>query len=315
MSSQAQADEAPVAAGPPSGLAAGVVLFQPNRDVLERLLDAVEPCVNVIYLFVNAIGDAEVFAALAGRAKTRLIVSQVNFGIGEALNVIVLHAALDGIAQVVLFDQDSSPTPDVVPRLRTAWQALADAGQTPAVVGPRLVAPAEGGYKAPRYFPQPGRAAIGSKRPVRFVPTSGSLISVEAFRRIGAFRGDYFIDAIDLEWCFRAWGTGFSCWCAETVPMVHTVGEGVLEARALAVKTPLQRDFRFETYVRNTVYGFRLTHIPASWKLRQAVYLALQFLAVAYATGFRASVMRRFGKGLVDGLRGRLGPPDGALYT
>ena len=104
--------------------------------------------------------------------------------------------------------------------------------------------------------------------------------------------------------------------CRRTsLTMTHTVGEGALEIPVLGLRTPLQRDFRYETYVRNTVYGFRLKHIPLSWKLRQAGYLVVQFGIAALATGFRAALMKRFARGFLDGLRGRLGPPDGALLT
>jgi rhamnosyltransferase len=97
--------------------------------------------------------------------------------------------------------------------------------------------------------------------------------------------------------------------------MPHTVGEGAYEVKGVGIRTPRQRDFRYETYVRNTVYGFRLPHIPLSWKLRQGGYLAAQVAFIGVKTGFRPSLMRRFARGIADGLRGRLGPPEGARHT
>ncbi|MCV5902536.1 hypothetical protein OFN63_41200, partial [Escherichia coli] len=64
---------------------------------------------------------------------------------------------------------------------------------------------------------------------VEFLATSGSLVDIAAFDRIGPFRDDYFIDAVDLEWCFRAWSRSYSCWIARAVAMEHTVGAGVLK--------------------------------------------------------------------------------------
>jgi rhamnosyltransferase len=303
------------AAADPQNLAAGVVLFEPDPGTLRALVAAIGPGVATIYLFVNALSDTALRAELEALPQVAIIDSPVNFGVGEALNLIVLQAALAGFGEVILFDQDSRPVPTVIASLVSVYRSLVAQGANPAVVAPRLVAPSGAAFKAPRYFPHPGRRGGAQAQPVRFVPTSGSLVSIAAFRSVGTFRGDYFIDGIDLEWCFRAWRRGYSCWCANDVTMVHTVGEGVLEARALGVRTPRQRDFRFETYVRNTVYGFRLAHIPLSWKLRQAAYLLLQFAAAAVASRFRGSLLKRFARGFVNGLRGRLGPPDGALYT
>jgi rhamnosyltransferase len=149
--------------------------------------------------------------------------------------------------------------------------------------------------------------------PVYYLPTSGSLISIEAFREIGPFREDYFIDGIDLEWCFRAWSKGYSCWLSTDTTMEHTVGEG--SVGAFGFRTPRQKDFRLETYVRNTVYGLRLAHIPLSWKLRQSGYLAAQVVLLSIANRFRPSLLKRLGRGLVNGLRGRLGPPEGVPFT
>jgi len=305
----------PAAPAAPQRLAAGVVVFEPDPATLRALIEAIEPAVDTIYIFVNALSDAALRADLESRPRVAIIDSPLNFGVGEALNLIVLHAAWAGFTEVVVFDQDSKPVASVVPSLVGLYRSLLDEGAKPAVVAPRLVAPPGAAFKAPRYFTHPGRPRAPEAQPVCFVPTSGSLVSIAAFRSIGPFRGDYFIDGIDLEWCFRAWQRGYSCWCARHVDMVHTVGEGVLEAPALGIRTPRQRDFRFETYVRNTVYGFRLRHIPLSWKLRQGAYLVLQFAAAAGASGFRRSLLKRFARGFVNGLRGRLGPPDGALRT
>jgi rhamnosyltransferase len=299
----------------PTNLAAGIVVFEPDRDILLALVAAVGPGVGTIFIFINALTNRALRTELEDRPRVRLIDSPVNFGVGDALNLIVLHAALAGFSEVLLFDQDSRPSCSLAPELFSIYHALVDQGARPSVVAPRLIAPSGATYKAPRYFRHPGVREESGAQPVHFVPTSGSLVSIEAFRNVGAFRGDYFIDGIDLEWCFRAWTHGYSCWCADGVSMIHTVGEGILEARSLGIRTPRQRDFRFETYVRNTVYGFRLRHIPVSWKLRQATYLLLQFATAAVATGFRASLLKHFARGFINGLRGRLGPPDGALYT
>jgi rhamnosyltransferase len=63
------------------------------------------------------------------------------------------------------------------------------------------------------------------------------------------------------------------------------------------------------------VYGFRLPHIPLSWKLRQGAYLVAQVALLTVASGFNPSLLRRLGRGFVNGIRGRLGPPDGVPFT
>ncbi len=133
--------------------------------------------------------------------------------------------------------------------------------------------------------------------PVDFLPTSGTLFNLRVLRETGLFRADFFIDAIDLEWCFRAWARGGSCWLAGDVPMVHTVGSGAIPL-GFGLTMPNQRPFRMGTYLRNTVYGFRLAHIPLGWKLRQAAYLPLQIWGFARHHGFRAEAVRAHAGGV-----------------
>jgi rhamnosyltransferase len=299
----------------PACLAAGIVVFEPEPAILQGLIAAVAPNVGAVLVFVNALSDDGLREILHRTDKVVLIESQVNLGVGAALNILVLNAALAGYQRIVVFDQDSRPDATVVPTLAGTFDDLLAVGEVPAVVGPRLISPPESRYKEPRYFGRKDHRRLPGLVAVQFLPTSGSLISIDAFRKVGTFRGDYFIDGIDLEWGFRAWSCGFSCWCADQVTMPHTVGEGVYEARSLGISTPRQRDFRFETYVRNTIYGLRLRHIPLSWKIRQLGYMGVQFITTAVASRFRLPLMKSFVRGFSNGLRGRLGPPDGAKFT
>ncbi|HEY8381977.1 MAG TPA: glycosyltransferase family 2 protein [Microvirga sp.] len=310
----AGASQAWGASGPTEpSLAAAIVVFEPDTDILRGLIAAVAPAVGTTFVFINALSDAALRSELAARPGLVLVDAPRNFGIGEALNILALHAIWAGYGQLILFDQDSRPSAGLVPGLVALAAALRSRGETPAVVGPRLVAPP--GHKAPRYVPRPTGRGDGDAEAVHFLPTSGSLVDLDAFRRVGTFRGDYFIDAIDLEWCFRAWARGYSCWCARHIAMPHTVGEGVIAARRLGLATPRQKDFRFETYVRNTVYGFRLGHIPLSWKIRQGLYLLAQFGLLMTSPGPRIPLAKRFARGFLHGVLGRLGPPQGAPFT
>jgi rhamnosyltransferase len=293
-------------------VAGGVTAFGPDPGTLLALIEAVAPSVHVVLVFVNGYADEALVEQLRKDSRVQVLYSERNQGVGHALNQIVDAAALSGCDSVVLFDQDSRPRSDVLPLLMASAQALRRGGQKPAAVGPKLHAQTSS-TKQPRYFERKNHTAQELAVPVHYLPTSGTLISIDAFREIGPFRGDYFIDGIDLEWCFRAWAKGYSCWLATNVTMEHTVGDG--SVGAFGFRTPQQKEFRLETYVRNTIYGFRLPHISFSWKLRQAAYLAAQVALFSIASGFRPSLMKRFGRGIVNGIRGRLGPPDGVPFT
>ena len=148
---------------------------------------------------------------------------------------------------------------------------------------------------------------------VAFVISSGSLVDVEAAAAIGPFRADYFIDAIDLEWCFRAGARGFSIWVADRVRMDHRLGRGVIRLPVLGILLADQPPRRLYTYLRNQLAMLRLPHVPAAHKTRMLLSLPLRLPVYLVRNGFSREARAALLNGLRDGIAGRLGPPDGAL--
>ena len=297
----------------PLPVAAGIVSFHPDPVLLLDLVASIARDTGRIYLFNNAPLDPALALVLADYSTVVTLDAGSNLGVGVGLNFIALAASRDGFERLVLFDQDSRPWPGMVARLDQAFDELEAHRRNPAAIGPRLVAPRDDGAdaaKSPRYRARRGLAGDGASIPVDFLPTSGTLLNLRILRETGMFRADFFIDSIDLEWCFRAWARGFTCWLAGDVPMEHTVGTGSIPL-GFGLSMPNQRPFRMGTYLRNTVYGLRLRHVPVAWKLKQILYLPLQIWGFARFHGFRGTAVAPMLEGLRDGLLGRLGVPKG----
>ena len=294
-------------------VAAGIVSFHPDPGLLLDLVASIARDTDRIFLFNNAPLDPALALVLTDYPSVVTLDAGSNLGVGVGLNFIALAASRDGFERLVLFDQDSRPWPGMVARLGEAFDELEAHRRRPAAIGPRLVAPRDGradAAKSPRYRARRGVAGDGAALPVEFLPTSGTLLNLRILRETGMFRADFFIDSIDLEWCFRAWARGFSCWLAGDVPMEHTVGTGTIPL-GFGLTMPNQRPFRMGTYLRNTVYGLRLRHIPLAWKLKQVLYLPLQMWGFARHHGFKAGAVQPMLAGLRDGLLGGLGVPKG----
>lgn len=300
----------------PNGPAAGIVAFGPNPASFRALLSALAPSVERVFIFVNGLFDAALRTEVE-RAydHVHFIWSEVNLGVGAGLNALASEALRASFGTLIVFDQDSRPEMGLVKALSTARASLIARGERPAAIGPRLVPPAGTGHKGPRYRVRRGAWSVGSLTPVEFLPTSGTLLDLSAYGRVGPFRDDYFIDAIDLEWCMRAWARGHSCWVAQEVAMAHPIGEGAYEAKALGLRTPRQKAFRMYSYVRNNVYGLRLPHVLLTWKLRQLLYIPAQLGLVFWKQGFDPAVLTGSARAARDGFMGRLGPPPGAALT
>ncbi|WP_245239937.1 glycosyltransferase family 2 protein [Methylobacterium variabile] len=298
----------PPAASAPRPVAVGVTVFRPTEAQVAALLARVEADPRLTIVFDNGGLPADAAARLTGRGALVLSAGR-NLGVGGALDAIARAASGAGARQVLLLDQDAAFTPAQVAILEAALARLRTLSLPPAVVGPRPEAAP--GRKAPAYPRRPEIPDYGSLVPVEFLATSGSLIDLEAYARIGPFRSDFFIDGVDLEWCFRAWGKGYGCWMETGTALPHRVGAGVIRARRLGIEMPRQPPFRMAAYLRNSVYAWRLPHVPRRWKLRQAAYLPLQALLYWADSGYRPGVLKHLAGGVLDGLRGRLGAPRG----
>ncbi|SFK17393.1 glycosyltransferase family protein [Falsiroseomonas stagni] len=290
-------------------IAAGIVLFHPAPALLEESLAALEASVTRVYLFLNAPLDAAARAVLdrPGRRAPVLLGDGSNQGLGVAYNRMAAVARAEGFEALLLLDQDSSPPSAMVAALRGARARLIAAGECPAVVGPMPVAARGCGCKAPRAFRRGAAAPVAGAVPLEFVISSGSLIDLAAFEAVGWFREDFFIDAVDIEWCLRAWAGHFSCWMLATMPMPHRLGSGVLRVPLLGLRLARQPPRRLYTHARNQVAMLRLASVPVAWKCRAALTIAAQ--SVLYAAAGRSwQALRAFFLGVTDGMRDRLGP-------
>ena len=93
-------------------IAAGVIVYRPDAGMLERLLAALQPQVDEIYLFCNSPPTAEVRAEVEALQATIIWLGDgSNAGLGVGYNQIMQTAVVRGLSWVVLFDQDSTPSP------------------------------------------------------------------------------------------------------------------------------------------------------------------------------------------------------------
>ena len=133
---------------------------------------------------------------------------------GAGLNQGVRWAKCQGYSWVILFDQDSRITDGFVVQMFSAWESHPDRERVGSV-HPRYADP-ETGIEAP--VP---RAGDGS--PV-LPMTSGALMPVWIFDRIGWFASEYFVDLVDWEYCFRIRAAGFIVADSRRATLLHAAG-------------------------------------------------------------------------------------------
>ena len=251
---------------------AGIVIYRPDHSQLSALLSGIG-VKRRVFAFLNGPPDERTEEILARFVNIRQIRSPQNIGLGAGLNAVMSAAREEGFTTLVLFDQDSVPTTDLIDQLAECWQDLSAKGFRLAAVGPRLGVPSDQGYKAIRYAWR-GKPLSSGAAPVDFLPTSGSFVSIPAWVAVGPFRADYFIGSIDVEWGFRAWSQGYQSICLLDVEMAHRWGTPVEEpGQGWRPQIVRQSDLRTFYYIRNSIDLLRQSYVPRRWRVQYAIRL------------------------------------------
>lgn len=284
-------------ADPPVTTACAVVIsFNPDLPLLTALLEQLERNACDFIVVDNASDNGQAIQA-AARRLTRareVVLLQDNIGQAAALNQGIERVRDLGYPGVFLFDQDSGIDDDFCARMLQSWQRAAALSAAPvAAIGPRLVVP-ETGRRIPfRTFDTPfdrrEHRLPGDADLIRtgFLITSGSLLSMAALQAIGPMREDYFIDNVDLEWCFRALARGYALYGTDGATLHHRIG---LASSSLLVRKGVvvqHSALRFYYSSRNRLHLHRQPHAPAAWVLKDRFRFALKTLYLLLTSGQR----------------------------
>lgn len=295
-----------------------VVAFLPEAQSFAALLGALSPQVAAIHVIDNTpANDCRVDKLLVELAlpNVQLVRLGENYGIAKALNVGIEAAQRAGATHVLLSDQDSLPSADMVVGLLSAMLELESQGRRVAAVGPSFMDHVSTHAYRFQVLRQ-GQWFYSNQEPTEAIPhvqtlsliTSGSLLRAETIRALGSMREDFFVDYVDVEWSHRALAHGYELFGTHYASMSHYMGDRTLRVwagswRNLSEYSPMRLYYR----VRNFVYMLRLGYVPLGWKIRASWFWLGESYAHVIFSRARLASFRMIVRGLWDGLRGRMG--------
>lgn len=298
-----------------------VVTYYPHATALSSLIEELSRQVDWIMVVDNTDahddGVLEILHGCTGFPNgLSLVRLGRNLGIAAALNIGIDAALREGCTHVLLSDQDSLPSDGMVAGLMDTERELMASGKRVGAVGP-VYKDKVTGVISPFQIHKPGhlfysRVHVGRDRPsteVVSLITSGTLISSSALRDVGLMSEKLFIDHVDVEWCHRATSRGFSLIGTAAGSMVHDMGDNRIKVwwlrwRYVSGYSPTRLYYRF----RNFVYLWRLPYISVAWKLRALWFWCGEAYAHLLFSSERQKNMRGIACGIMDGIRGRMGP-------
>jgi len=300
------------AAGQQSGnelsCVAVVVSWQPDLVLLGELLTQLTAQFCPVILIDNGSTNAEALGqTVAGKsADISLVRWTDNKGLAAALNEGLRQALSRGYRCAFLFDQDSRIEAGFCDAMQQAWQkALAVSPQPVAAIGPRLQDPETGRRTPFRKFGWWRRSnrqvsVAADLYSADFLITSGTLLSLAVLDNTGFMKDEYFIDNIDLEWCFRARAHGYALYGTDAACLFHRIGEQsenpLVKAGILVKHSPLRSYYS----TRNRLHLWRQNYAPLDWKLRDMLRFLLKSAWLITMSGQGRHYWREIRRGIKD---------------
>jgi len=290
-----------------------VVVYNPGKTLAENV-ERLSSQVSRVVLIDNG-SKTEYHSRIEATASQRVEVlgNARNLGIAAALNQGLRRADELGYPWAITLDQDSRPTPDMIERLCDAFGCIGEPDRL-VILAPQIF---NLGLDKPTYYLKPrfgpfyhrARCQEGILESVSTVITSGSLINVDIFQKMGGYREDFFMDYVDTEFCLRARREGYNIVVACEARLDHVLGNRKeVRVGRLRMYPTYHSPQRWYTISRNRItmirmYALRFPHwfayeIVASW------YTLARMLLLERD---RAKKIRAIWRGFLDGLRGKMG--------
>jgi GT2 family glycosyltransferase len=214
--------------------------------------------------------------------RIKIIANQKNTGAAEGNNQGIRAALADGCEAILMVNNDTEFSPDLLENLLTALREEKCEMVAPKILfydPPNVIWSAGGGFYPSRgyasYLYGHGETDKGQFDTSRFVenaPTTCLLVHKKVFERIGLLDSRYFAYVEDTDFCYRAKLAGLKLLYLPRVTLLH---------KAHSLTGGLLSNFMMRYTTRNRVY-FMLKHLGRIRALyfvcAYQVYLVMQFL-------------------------------------
>jgi rhamnosyltransferase len=278
-----------------------VVTYNPSTAMVAHLADVTAQASSVVVVDNSSCCNALQRVRESARLLNfHLIENGENLGVAEALNQGARWAKSQGYSTVILFDQDTRIAEDFIHRMLKSWIEHQQKDLI-AVIQPRYLNPLNG-----RELPS---AKTDKNEPISYM-TSGSLLPVSIFDRIGWFASEYFIDYVDVEYCLRARARGYRVVQSKDAILFHAPGQltAVRLFGAFGFETTNHSAVRRYYLIRNRIATERkyFRTFPL-WTVKDLIHTHKDVLKVLLGESDKRQKITAMLKGLMDGLAGRMG--------
>lgn len=279
-----------------------IVTFNPDIDSFGKNLAAITRQVDKVIIVDNSndsLSQSGLRDYLENKDDVILIQPKENLGISYAQNIGFMHAIKNNADYVVTFDQDSSVEDGLIETLYEEYKHVKEQNNIKiACIGPSVINE-RNNTRYEKYFRNSVKIT-DSVYSVKSIISSGTLYDVDVFSAIGFNKAEWFIDSIDIEWCYRARYLGYHVLMTTKVAMRHNLGAKDMKlpvGKSINIGSP----FRLYFVYRNWIFSLREPQFELRYKLKLLVMMPLKFVIFSNVSP-RKSRMLFMLRGIKDGL-------------
>ncbi|EMC9754067.1 glycosyltransferase family 2 protein [Enterobacter cloacae] len=279
-----------------------IVTFNPDLDSFGKNLIAITKQVDKVIIVDNSndlLSQNGLRDYLENNDDVILIQPKENLGIAYAQNIGFMHAIKYNADYIVTFDQDSSVEDGLIENLYEEYKQVKDQSNIKiACIGPSVINE-RNNTRYEKYFRNSVKIN-DSVFSVKSIISSGTLYNVDVFAAIGFNKAEWFIDSIDIEWCYRARYLGYHVLMTTKVVMRHNLGAKDMKlpvGKSINIGSP----FRLYFVYRNWIFSLREPQFELGYKLKLLIMMPLKFVIFSNVAP-RKSRMLFMLRGIKDGL-------------
>lgn len=245
-------------------ISAIIVTYNPSLIKVEKLVKTLlSSKVSVVIVDNNSSNDFFLNESF-GEVNTCLL--RENKGIAKAQNCGIEIAIKNKSDYVLFFDQDSIIDEFFVDNLLRDFNFISEKEVSVAAIGPRFIDEKKNFYFPGLRFNKYGLidkfdvSKIIEPFEVSFLISSGTLVSLDALKKIDLMKEEFFIDYVDTEWCFRALSMNYKLFMSNNAVMKHSIGDDTIQF--FKYNIPVHSGFRRYYRVRNLFFMWKIPYIP-----------------------------------------------------
>ena len=281
-----------------------VVTYHPASAMIENLSGIASQTDGLVIVDNGSSPDEVTLLCKAGEALGfHMIENETNLGIAAALNQGIAWAKSKGCQWVILFDQDSQITAGFVRQLFSDWESRPDRDRIGSM-HPRYIDP-ETGLETKVWRAKDGGPIISI--------TSGALMPIWIFDKLGGFAAEYFIDEVDTEYCYRIRAGGYLIADSRDAILLHHAGHPKrIRLLGFSFAPTNHSPSRRYYMVRNQIMVYRkYFRIFPLWILQLMNIRIREIIKCFLAEQNRTRKLRNSFLGVIDGLTSRMGKREG----